>query len=207
MAAPEQIRAWKRTYSKIYSLNVRGIDYVFRALTFAEFDDLRSSGQDAIDLEDEVVALAVLDPPEGPPENSVAGVVTVLAKEILETSGFGSIARRKELLETYRVEAETDLRVMMKAFVLSAMPFYREEDLDGMTFDCLARKVVLAEHVIKVQQASVGVTEHELRVDIIDPEEEAAEMEELKQKHAASKPPGTAAFDDPIAARLHSALG
>jgi len=206
MADPDQIRAWKRTYENIYSLHVRGIDYVFRALTFTEFDGLRASGSDAVDLEDEVVAIAILDPPEGPPSNAVAGVVTVLAKEILETSGFGSIARRKELLETHRAAAETDLRTMMKAFVLSTMPVYREEELDAMTFESLARKVVLAEHVLKVQQASVGI-DNALRVEIVDPEDEEEAMEEAKRKHAASKPPGTASFDDPIAARLHSALG
>jgi len=206
MATPDQIRAWKRTYGNVYSLHVRGIDYVFRALTFAELDELRASGSDAVDLEDEVVAIAVLDPPEGPPVNAVAGIVTVLAKEILETSGFGSIARRKELLETHRAAAATDLRTMMKAFVLSGMPIYREEELDAMTFEGLAKKVVLAEQVLKVQQASVGI-ENNLQVEIIDPADEEMAMEELKQKHAMSKPPGSAGFDDPIAARLHAALG
>jgi hypothetical protein len=202
----EQVRLWKEQYGQVFSASVRGEDYVFRALTYSEFDRLRAGGVDSsADAEERVVEVAVLHP-SPLPERVPAGVVTALAQQIFEFSGFGSLTRMREVLEQKRARAAGDIRTVMKVFVLCTMPSYREEDLDELTFDKLAAKVALAEQILKLHQTSVGM-ENELRLELIDPEEQAAAEDMAKQRYAMTKKPGTAGMGDPVAERLRAALG
>lgn len=199
------VKAWKQAYGQVYSVNIRGVDYVFRALSFAEFDRLRlDSPESAVDAEDQVVDLALLHPAEGPPPTAAAGIISSLAEQIINVSGFGSPGRMKEVLGEKRQLAEGDVRTTMKAYVIATMPSYRDEELDLLTFDQLAAKVALAEQILKLQRAAI---DHEVTVDIIDPEEEAARAQQEKAKHAATRQPGQPVYDDPIAARLRAAMG
>jgi hypothetical protein len=200
----EVIRGWKREYGKVFSVEARGIEYVFRPLTFREFDDVRLDPESSADAEENIVAHALLHP-EKLDDQVPAGVVTAIAMQVVEISGFGNPKMMNAILEEKRGNAGGDVRTMMKAFVIATMPSYTDEQLDDMTFEALAKKVALAELVMKVQQGAVGV-EHELKVHILDPEEEALKAQEEQQKHAVSKKPGTAGFNDPIAQKLYEAL-
>lgn len=206
MAVDEQvIRGWKQMYGQIYSVSVKGVEYVFRPLTFSEYDTVKlGDPESSADAEEELVARALLEPAKMD-DRVPAGIVTSLAMKVMEISGFGNPKRMKAILNQKRAEAEGDVRIMMKAFVLATMTSYTEEDLDAMTFDTLAAKVALAELIMKVQQASVGV-EHEIKVDIVDPDDAVREAQEEKQKHATQKKPGTAGWNDPIAQKLYEAL-
>jgi hypothetical protein len=153
-----------------------------------------------------VVALALLHPVPLP-DRTAAGVVTALAEQIFEVSGFASPKRMKAVLEQKRERASGDVRILMKAFVLATMPGYTEEALDELTFDGLATKVALAELVLTVQQQAMGMEQNTITLQIVDPEEEEAEQELAKARHAMTKKPGTAGMADPVAQRLHSALG
>jgi hypothetical protein len=206
MAVDEHVlRGWKQTYGQIYSVEVRGVEYVFRPLTFSEYDNVKlGDPESSADAEEEIVARALLEP-DRLDDRIPAGIVTSLASKVMELSGFGNPKRMKAILEDKRERANGDVRTMMKAFVLASLPAYTEEDLDNLTFDALAAKVAIAEMVMKVQQASVGV-EHEIKVDIVDPDEEQAKAQEELQKHAAQKKPGTAGWNDPIAMKLYEAL-
>lgn len=201
----DQIRQWKQDYGQVYSVTDRGDEYVFRALTYREFDIVvRTSPESSAEAEEEVVNQGLLYPEELPPR-APAGLVTSLAERIMEVSGFGSPKRMKAVLEQKRVAASSDLRTLMKAFIMASMPIYTEEELDDYTFDQLAWKLALAEQVLKVQQSSIGI-ENEIKLDIIDPEEEEEKAAQERQLHAVAKKEGTAGFNDPIAARLHQAL-
>jgi len=207
---PEQIAAWKKEYTNIYSVSFKDKDYVFREITFAEFDDITlvQDAEGSAEAEEHLVTLALLHPAEGSVQfdRMSAGIVSSLASEILEYSGFGSVAFPRKKLNEFR-QGTNELRVLMKAFVLATMPSYKEEELDQLTFTNLAKKVVLSEEIIRVNQAAFGMEPNEITLDLIDPEEEAEKEREAAMKHAAQKKPGQAGYHDPIADQLHQALG
>lgn len=201
----ETIRGWKKAFGQVYSVDVRGEEYVFRQLTFEEFDAAKRSGATTAEAEEELVEIALLQP-ETIPEHIPAGAITAIAETLFEVSGFGQPKRMKEILEQKREEANGNVWVMMKAVVIASMPGYVEEDLNELTFDQLAAKVALSEQILKIQQVSIGIEGPPVMMDILDPEEEAIKAQMEKQKHTAAKKPGVAGFDDPIAAKLHDAL-
>lgn len=219
------INSWKERYGSVYSMSAPVAEFIFRPVTVGEYEKIKQSPwMSSADAEEEFVRIAVLSPEQIPP-NTPAGVVTALAEEIVEVSGFGSPKRAIEVL-TEKRSISGDVQVLMKAFVLAMMPGYSEEDLNELTFQQLASKVALAEQIIQVHQAVMGV-ENEVRLHIIDPEEEAARAaaeaaakakrekeawDRLKEKgHIApdAAPPIAPKIDanDPIARKLRSALG
>jgi len=202
-----QIQEWKREFGRIFSVPVRGTDYVFREIKLTEYDMVQSyrKTEGSALAEELLVEVALLFPTEVQWDSVPAGVVTGLAEEILEYSGFASPNAVRGMLEEHRERMGT-ARALMKSFVLAAMPAYKEEELDGLTFNQLCAKVALAEQIIEVNQAAFGV-ENKLTLDLIDPEEEALREQQEIHKHAASKKPGQAGAVDPIAHKLHQALG
>jgi len=210
MSSPseEQIAAWKREYKNIYSIPFRGVDYIFREISFREYDDAinHERANDSASAEEFLVDIALLSPVGQAYDDTPAGVITSLAEEILEYSGFGAPRHAKEVLDRHRDEVN-NVHGLMKAFVLASMPSYKEEELDELTFNQLAAKVALSEKVMEVNQASVGIEGISVKLDLIDPEEEAVREETQREKHTAQKKPGQAGYDDPIAAKLQNALG
>lgn len=206
MAAPEQVEAWKKEYGQIYSASTKKAEYIFREISFAEYDKaLEGEGEGSAEKEDELVRTALLYPVDPDFDRIPAGFISSLAEEILAVSGFTDLHVARKILDEARVKTQ-EVRGMMKSFVIAAMPAYKEEELDQMTFRQLAAKVALAESVIKVNQTAFGI-EAAFKLDLIDPEEEAARHAQEVKKHNAQRKPGTAALDDPIAHKLASALG
>lgn len=208
MAKPN-IGLLKQQYGKIYSVSIRGVDYIFRSLTFAEFDEASSANSDewsAADAEEGLVLKAVLWPEETDFDTLPAGVVTTLANEILDVSGFTDPKGAKASLDEKREQAAY-VRNIMKAFVLAAMPTYTEEQLDQYNFEQLAAKVALAEKVLEIQKAVANPNIDNITLLINDPDEEQEQAEEAVEHFNKTRQPGTATAQDPIAARLHGALG
>lgn len=203
----EQLESWKAQYGNVYNVTIRGIDYIFRELTYAEHDAAIAveRASDSASAEDEVVLTALLYPTANF-DRMPAGIVSSLADEILEFSGFGAPRFARDILDEIR-EAGGTFRDLMKAFILATMPMHREEELDQLTFRQMAKKLVLAEQIIKVNQTAFGAGDNDMRLDLIDPEEEEEKARIEAQKHAAQKKPGTAGFNDPIAEKLQQSLG
>lgn len=206
-ATPEQIELWKQQYGNIYAVTVRGTEYIFRQITFREFDAVygKKNSSDVALAEELLFSTAVLYPEEINYDKIPAGVITSISDEILDASGVGSERRAREILQGHRARS-SDVRILMKAFVLATMGAYKEEELDDLTFDQLAQKVVLAEQIIQVNQSAFGV-ENAITLDLIDPEEERELQEQEAAKHTAQKKAGQAGFNDPIAQRLANAMG
>lgn len=205
----EQFVEWREKYGSYYLASFKQGDYFFRALTIGEHARiLADKNLSTAELEDVFVSTALLHP--GVADNLPAGIYTSLADQILNVSGFGDAKRARWVLDQQR-EIYSGVVGLMKAFIIATQPAYKEEELDEFTFAQLAAKVALAERIIDVQQAVFPLTsggeENQVRLNLIDPDEEA-EREQLEaQKHAAQKKSGQAGFNDPIAQKLHQALG
>lgn len=90
----------------------------------------------------------------------------------------------------------------MKAFVLATISIYSPEDLENMTFSELAEKVALSEKIIEIKQNANGMESTDLKIQLIDPEEEEVKKQVSAARHNLSKKDGEAAYEDPIAQKL-----
>lgn len=203
----------KEKYGDVFHVEISKKDYIFRSLTFSEYDGLveRYGGESVAEAEDALVQMAVVWPEEINFDKMRAGVVTSLAEEILEASGFTDYEVAKTILNLQREKA-VQFRNQMKTVVVAAMPAYKLEDLDNLTFSQLAYKVAVAEEIFKLN-------DKEIVLDLVDPAQVAEEAktrdqqdQEREYNRLMNDPDahsrfGAARIDDPIAQRLNQALG
>lgn len=205
---PAEIEEWKDAHGSIFSVGVGREEYIFRALTIREHEKVTKLANKSMSTAEELVISSALLYPKLDEEgigNLQAGTVSALAEEILDYSGWTNPKYAKGILEQERSRMD-ELQFLVKAFILSALPSYTEEDLDQLTFHQIFHKVALAEKTISIQQETMGI-EGSIKIDLIDPEEEAQKQEQEMRKAAATKKPGQAGPNDEIAQKLHQALG
>jgi len=99
-------------------------------------------------------------------------MVSALAEEILSESGFADPSKAKAVLDQKRADA-SQVRSLMKAFVLATITSYTAEDLDNLTYPKLAEKVALSEKIIEIKQAILGIESTNVSLKLIDPQEES----------------------------------
>lgn len=174
-------------------------------MTFSEFDKIGALKRDGIfssaDVEEEILKYAVVYPETFDVNSISPGAVSSLADQIIEFSGFSSPKRTKQILDEKRQQA-SQVRGLMKAFVLATIHTDTPEYLDSLTYSQLATRVALAEKIIEVQQAIHAIEPTNVTLQIIDPEEEQQKQKQSAARHNASKSEGAAGFNDPIAQKL-----
>ena len=194
----------KNKYGPIFTIDIKGQTVVFRELTFAEFDYIallqESLDGSMVDSEDKIIEIAVVYPENFDINRLQAGIVSSLAQEILDASGFSNPKTAKAILDQKRNQA-MQVRSLMKAFVLATISTYKPEDLDEMTYSQLAEKVALAERIIEITQNMHAIQPNDLKLELIDPEEEE-KKKRTAARHNMSKTEGAAQYDDPIAQKL-----
>lgn len=205
MINSEVLLELKLKYGPLYNVNVKGTDLLFRELTFSEFDKIATSQEagefSSADSEDYILECTVVYPENFNINRIPAGAVSQIAQEVLDASGFASARTAKRILEEKRVLAG-EVRTLMKAFVLATIHTYSPEDLDNMTFSQLSEKVALAEKIIEVQQSVYGIEPTQVKLDLIDPEEEAEKEKRIAAEYNAKRKEGEAVYNDPIAQKL-----
>lgn len=209
MIDPEVLIELKQKHGPLFATSVKGIDLLFRELTFEEFDKI-SKIQDggnfsSADAEDKILEYTLVYPDANALNRIPAGAVSSLSQEILDASGFASARTAKRILEEKRAAAG-EVRSLMKAFVLATIHAYKPEDLDKMSFSELAEKVALAEKIIEITQTMNGMQPSEMKLDLIDPEEEAEKERMRAANYNASRKQGEAAYEDPVARKLWSGI-
>jgi len=140
MIDPSFIFEIKNKYGSIFETSIKKEIILFRELTFSEFDEIsefqKNGDSSNADIEDLIIKYAVIYPHDFDSDKYPAGLVSSLAEEVLEESGFSSAKKAKHIVEQKREEAN-EVRSLMKAFVLATMPTFRPSDLDNMTFSKL----------------------------------------------------------------------
>ena len=195
----------KNRYGNIYSVNIKNKDIIFRELTFKEYNkilyykDLEDFS--SADVEDLVLEFTIVYPEDFDSARIPPGNVSSLAQEVLDISGITSAKLAKRILQEKREEA-TEVKNLMKAFVLATISTYSPEQLDEMTFSQLAERVALAEKIIEIKQGINGIESTNLTLQLIDPEEELEKQKMHAARHNLSKMPGTSTYEDPIAQKL-----
>jgi len=204
MLDPDKLSKLKSQYGSIFQTSLKKDIIVFRELTFSEFDrisEYESSGESAAEIEDLIIKSAVIYPENIVLDNFPAGLISSLAEEILQESGFASAARAKRVLEQKREQA-SEVRSLMKAFVLSTITSYSPEDLDNMTYSKLAEKVALSEKIIEIKQNILAIEPTNVTLQLIDPEAEQRKAAQKAENYNKSRKEGEANFEDPVAQKL-----
>jgi hypothetical protein len=148
-----------------------------------------------------VIKYSVIYPEEYNAERLPAGVVSTLADQIIEFSAFASAKTAKSIMQDKRVHA-SQVRSLMKAFVLATIHTETPESLDELTFSQLAEKVALSEKIIEIKQAINGMEPTNVTLALIDPEEEEEKKKEAIARFEKARKEGEARVDDPIAHKL-----
>jgi hypothetical protein len=205
MIDPELVFALKSKYGNIYSVEVKGQSLVFRELTFKEYNKILYlqglDGFSSADMEDLILSYAIIHPENFDLMSISPGAVSSLSQEILDISGFFTVSLAKSVLEEKRYEA-TEVKNLMKAFVLATISTYTPDDLENMTFSELAENVALSEKIIEIKQNMNGMEPTNLTLQLIDPQEEVEKEKVKAARHNLSKKEGEAAYQDPIANQL-----
>jgi hypothetical protein len=200
----ELIAEWKREYDEILSVEMGGHFLVYRSISFDELDQItRSVTKDSssIDIEDDLVKLAVLWPIGFDPNHYKPGLITTLSNKVKESSCLdGEVYHAIDVLNTWR-ERMDSLRGEAYSFIMFAMAQYKLEDLHNLTFYRLSELVAISEKVIALRQMAEGVeTTVPIRLEIWTPEEIEAWSQQKISKH------GNATVADPIAQKLLAAM-
>lgn len=176
------LQLWKDKYGQVYSATIGQQEYHFRALTLAEVDRLVQFSKDgggSADLEDLYVEAGILHP-EIDLNKIKPGFITRLAEEIQYVSGSGDVVYLFETFIEERESFEQDVLLMMKAFIMTAIPVITEEQIDNMTMRQVIHKIVLAEHIMNFQQSINGVPEPDVQFQLQVAQPEGAEPEKKK---------------------------
>lgn len=210
MIDEEVLAELKAKYGPLFAVSIKGIDLLFRQLTFDEFDEI-ANGQEfgflsSADAEDKILEKTIVFPNENAINRIPAGAVSSIAEEIIDRSGLASAKMAKAILEDKRTKSQNDVRILMKAFVISVMPGYSPEDLNKLTFSQLAEKVALAEKIIEIKQSINGIEPSQMKLELIDPEEEMQKERMRAANYNASRKQGEAAYEDPVARKLWGSM-
>lgn len=205
MVTAELLYSIKKQYGSVFQTSLKSQQIIFRELTFAEFDQIAqhqmSEDYSSADVEELIISYAVVYPDNLDINKYPPGLISSLAEEILEESGFSSAKRAKHILEKQREKA-SEVRSLMKAFVLATIYKYSPEDLDQMTFSKLAENVALAEKIIEIKQNINGIEPTNVNLQLIDPEEELEKEKDFAKRFNTSRKDGEAQYEDPIARKL-----
>lgn len=195
----------KEKYGNIYSVNIKGVEVVFRELTFQEYKKIlylrELNDFSSADIEDVIISYSIVYPEDFDWNKIPAGNVSALAEDVLDISGITSAKLAKSILEQKRIEAN-EVKNLMKAFVLATITSYTPEQLEAMTFSELAEKVALSEKIIEIQQAMNNIPANNMTLQLIDPEEELEKEKQTAARHNLSKKAGEASYEDPVAQKL-----
>jgi hypothetical protein len=179
---------WKLRYRNVYCATLGEQECYFRALSLQEIEDidLITSTQSSADAEDLYVKTAVLYPVDLDLDKIKPGYVTSLAEEIKGYSGISDISDIVMSLQQSREFLNFDIFNSMKAFVLSAMPQYTEEDLSQLTIQEMIHKVVMAERILSIQQSVNGIQSEGVQFTIFSDEPEP-QQKKAPQKAKVTK--------------------
>jgi hypothetical protein len=70
----------------------------------------------------------------------------------------------------------------------------------------LAERVALAEKIIEVKQAINGMESTNVKLELIDPEEEQQKEQQRAANYNNSRKQGEAAYEDPVARKLWNGM-
>lgn len=198
----------RNQWGHIYEVQSSQGSIYYRGLTWNEFNDIiMNSFISSYRKEELIFNSCVVWPPKISVDDVPPGLVTYAADAIVKDSGMTDPEIAQNTLNEYREKAQT-IHTSIKAVLLSQFELLRltEDDIDNMTFEQSAEKLVLCEQIMQIQKAMFNPEYDVPSFNIIEQEETTTNTEQPEEfdDHPNYKPSteGTARADDPIARAL-----
>lgn len=192
---PVDIGKLKSQYNNVYSVSDNtGAEYFFRALTLKEIKLVETFMQyglkNAIEIETFCLENCLLYPENIDPDDILPGTASQISEEILRVSGVTDASYILELMDVTRQRLNSDILTNIKAYIISAIPAYTEEDLTKFTLLELIEKLILSENILTLQSSLAGI-ENQVQVNLrfADQEEPEEEYEVVKVKKTKDEGP------------------
>lgn len=177
--------------SKHYRINWKFIDnnlYVYKPLGRKDYTDIIADGDSSVyDKEDQVVLKSILYPKldEDALDDLDAGIVSVLAKDIMDKSYLSSIETRERLTEFFRREMDsTDNQVT--CMINEAFPQYDIEEIENWGLERTAKYFSRAEWKL-VNLRNIPISYESVEPEA-DQEEEVTRQEPVRDTQVNKKP-------------------
>lgn len=185
---PVDIGKLKSQYNNVYSVSDNtGAEYFFRALTLKEIKLVETFIQyglkNAIEIETFCLENCLLYPEDLDPDDILPGTAAQISEEILRVSGVTDASYILELMDVTRSRLNSDILTNIKAYIISAIPAYKEEDLVEFTLLELIEKLILSESILTLQSSLAGI-DNQVQVNLrfADQENSEEEYETIKVK-------------------------
>jgi hypothetical protein len=148
------ILLWKKEYGNVYSINICGIQYIYRSLSKGEFAALLAVSERnvSMDLDDVIFSECLLYPDysSGMFDNDKAGGPHALYQAITNTIGFSVTDKFIDDVEKSRTSLG-NLENQIVILVCKAFPHLTLSDIDNLTYDELLRYLTISEAILDVK--------------------------------------------------------
>lgn len=184
----------KAEYAHIYSVSdSKGTEYFFRALSLAEVrtveEFVERKLKNAFEIENFCLENCLLYPEFDDLDDIPPGVAKQVGDEILSVSGVTNAEFIIEALEHTRNKLVGDIFLDMKSYIISAMPSYKDSDLDNFTLLEIIEKLVLSETILTLQARMAGMEgDVRLTFETVGEEAEEAPVEQESRQKPQPKP-------------------
>ena len=165
----------------IFQFEIGGNTFLYRQFTVGELNTL-ATADDVSGIEDVFVKNATLYPEDFDFDKIKAGYVLQYADDIIRNSQYQDLGKIAERLEELRALAKINVISHMKTMIITAMPAYKEEELDLLTYEELLHKTVLSEGILEMQATLAGLSTDGIKLSIV-PIGQDAPVEKKEQIH------------------------
>jgi hypothetical protein len=147
----KRLEELKEKYWVIYEEEIDGINFVFRGLSRGEYNKVLRAYDDDPSKEEYICELCVIEPEDFDFTNCEAGIPTVLARRILEESGFSTVPTGKlqSVLNSYREEMDI-FQNQVSCIIHEAFPNLDLEEIETWPMEKTLWYYSRAEYVLNV---------------------------------------------------------
>lgn len=131
-SAYAQIMEWKREFFDIYQVELYDIVFTFRALSYAEYEQIKETVPENEEREEAVCRLTVLDPKIEDWSEEIYGVVPqLLARQIMKSSSLtaDSSTEVKLYRSEQKMKVKDSIEEQIACLIKEAFPEFRLEEI------------------------------------------------------------------------------
>lgn len=128
---------WKREFGEVHLTSINGIEFIFRLITFREYETLNHLFENEIDLDEQICSLCVLSPElESWGGEVFGGYTSSLAAMVKEESLISpkqSGETIQDIIEKGSNQMASNFQLQLPAIIARVFPQYKIQELEDMS--------------------------------------------------------------------------
>lgn len=150
----EQINSWKKEFGEIQLTEINGIEFIFRLITYKEYETIHRLSIDDVELDERICELCVLSPvpEEGWGGEVFAGYSSSIGAIIREESLISAKASGEsiqDIIEKGAIQMENNFQMQLPAIIARVFPQYKIDEIEEMTLKKQVDIYIKAQWVLK----------------------------------------------------------